>query len=213
MSALAIGLFFPSHPALLLTSAQNCFKRIFQREGKYTSFADKAGERARSSTTIDAPAGTAPAPAPVSNSASSNAVAPPAASPTERRGSVVLPCVVADCKQPRVSRKSYCLEHLNNNSSTPSGVSRGSGAAAEAMPSNVSDLFDAIASKNVDRVKDLLSGEQSAGLLFRTNARGMTPIEAAFTGIANSRACGEAMLAWLQNKVSALEQQQAAGAQ
>lgn len=163
--------------------------RIFTKEGKYSSFGEKtlpkgadggAADRARASTT-DVPS---------SSSGSSSTV--------ERRGSVVLPCVVADCKGARVVRKSYCLEHLNS----AQEASNGSGAS--------SDLFDAIASKNVDKVKDVLSRESTTAIVFKPNAKGVTPLEAAFTGIQNARACGEAIQQWLQKKVEALEKTESA---
>jgi DNA-directed RNA polymerase subunit RPC12/RpoP len=167
---------------------KNCFMRIFTKEGKYSSFGEKtlpkgaeatgngaSGDRARASTT-DVPSSTSAG-----------------ASAGERRGSVVLPCVVADCKNPRVVRKSYCLEHLNSQSESANGSSASS------------DLFDAIASKNVDKVRDILSRESTTAVAFRPNAKGVTPLEAAFTGIQNSRACGEAITQWLQKKVEALE--------
>ena len=69
-------------------------------------------------------------------------------------------------------------------------------------------LSDAIASKHTDKVSAILAEEKSAGLLFKLNGRGMTPLEQAFTGIQNSRACGEIMLEWLKNHVAALEKKE-----
>lgn len=151
--------------------------RIFKREGKYSSFGDKT-----------LPKGAAGADGVVSPEAAEVT----AAAPTERRASVILSCVVADCSAPRVARKNYCLEHLNS----------GAGEVSSAT----SDLLEAIAAKSVDKVKAVLETQTSTAILFQpTPPRNITPIEAAFTGIQNSRACGEAMLAWLQAKVQALE--------
>lgn len=162
------------------------------------SFGDKTlpkaeAERARSATTTDAPSASPPL------SASSPSPPPAAAgsSAAERRGSaVVLTCVVADCKQPRVPRKNYCFEHVNS--------------AAAAEPEGAEDLAAAIASKNVDKVAAILAQEKTADLLLRPNAKGITPIEQAFTGIANSRACGEKMIDWLRAYVADLEKNKAA---
>jgi len=156
---------------------KTCFKKIFTREGKYSSFSEKGGDRSRANTADQSN------PAPVLSPAGG----PPHA---ERRASLILQCVVADCKNPRVARKQYCLEHLNS-------------AVAE-VP-GMSELVDAIDKKDVAKVKDILSGEKNTELLFKLTPKGVTPIEHAFTGIQNSRACGEAMLNWLQSKVSALE--------
>ena len=105
-----------------------------------------------------------------------------------------MPCVVTDCKAPRVPRKSYCIEHVNSHAT-----------ANDADQGALQDLVDAIANKNADRVKEILSKEQSTEILFKTSSKNMTPIEQAFTGIGNARACGEVMLNWLNSKIQALE--------
>jgi len=185
---------------------KNCFKRIFTKEGKYSSFGEKTlpkaeAERLRAST-VDASS----TPAPAGRTASASVSVAPSSTATSsdaaRRSSVVLPCVVADCKAPRVARKSYCIQHLNQaNEATPATAS----AAAAAKSEHFDDLLEAITKKNVDRVKDILRREPTTAILFQTTPRKQTPIELAFTGIANSRACGEAMLTWLQERVSELE--------
>lgn len=174
--------------------------RIFTKEGKYSSFGEKTLPKADAErrATVD---GTAPGP---SSSPDSAADASPdaAASSSERRSSVVLSCVVANCCKPRVAKKSYCIDHVNSAS--------GSGAAGSA--SEVSEtqqaLFEAIDRKNVDKVTSILSAEKSADILFRGNNKGITPLEQAFTGIQNSRACGEAMVSWLAKYVKELEKKQ-----
>jgi len=185
---------------------KNCFMRIFKSKGQYSSFGDKTlpkaeAERARSATTTDAPSASPPSSS-FSPSPSASPSPPPssgasAPSASERRGStMVLTCVVADCKQPRVPRKNYCFEHVNS--------------AAAAEPEAAEDLAAAIASKNVDKVAAILAQEKTADLLLRPNAKGVTPIEQAFTGIANSRACGEKMIDWLRAHVAELEKNKAA---
>jgi hypothetical protein len=144
-------------------------------------------------------AGEASSSPPVPAATSASAAAAPSSSPSGRRGSagVSLPCVVADCKQPRVARKSYCAAHSNEAS-----------AASEPHPSAVQqELSEAIAGKNVDRVKAIIEREHSAELILQANLKGVTPLEQAFTGISNSRACGEVMVAWLRSHVAELEQQ------
>lgn len=160
---------------------KNCFLRIFAKEGKYSSFGEKTlpkgeAERGRAATV----GGVAPgASAPISASAAS---ASPAA---------VLTCVVADCSEARVAKKNYCLAHLNS-------------ALAEVSQSQT-DLAEAIAAKNTDKVAAILAQEKSADLLFKANGKGVTPLEQAFTGIQNSRACGEIMVNWLRTHVAELE--------
>jgi len=140
---------------------KNCFKRIFTKEGKYSSFGEKtlpkAGDaRARSQTTI--------APSSASSAASGASPSPP-----------------------------------------PAFGARSAAVAPGPVSEEAQALSDAIAGKNSDKVSAILKGLTSADLLLKPGAKGVTPIEQAFTGIANSRACGELMINWLANHVQQLE--------
>src|SRR6185437_11598505 len=121
---------------------KNCFLRIFSREGKYSSFGDKtlpqqggaaggAADRSRSNTgeqsnpmpgsasqsgSFPSASAARDASHSASSSSSSSSAAP------ERRASVVLTCVVADCKGARVPRKNYCLEHLQSGESNAASL-------------------------------------------------------------------------------------------
>lgn len=127
---------------------QNCFLRIFKTAGRYSSFGEKtlpsqsSEDRARSETTDGAPS---------------------ASPPAERRGSVVLPCVVADCKGARVARKSYCIEHLNANNATSN----------EGTPA-FNELIEAITNKNVDKVQQILAGEETTAIVFQKTSQDHT---------------------------------------
>ena len=168
--------------------------RIFTKEGKYSSFGEKTLPKADAErrATVD---GTAPGPSSSPDSASADASPDSsAAASADRRSSVVLSCVVANCSKPRVAKKNYCIEHVNS-------------SAAE-VSEQQQQLSEAIERKNVDKVNSILAGEKSADLLFKANAKGVTPLEQAFTGIQNSRACGEAMVNWLRNHVKELEKKQ-----
>lgn len=169
--------------------------RIFKKEGKYSSFGEKTlpkadAERTRSATTDASSSSHADS---HHGDASNGSSAGPSSSAGERRSSVILACVVADCTKPRVAKKNYCIEHVNN-------------AAVNAELSEQSQaLVEAIERKNTDKVTAILKEEKSADILFKPNAKGVTPLEQAFTGIQNSRACGEVMVNWLRNHCKELE--------
>jgi hypothetical protein len=175
-----------------------CGGSVFTREGKYSSFGEKTlpkadAERARSATTFDPP------------SASAN-VAPEA---PDRRASVVQTCAQQECKKPRVALKSFCVEHLAANAAAANASPASSPSAASAAVSDEQRaLSEAIASKSVDKVSAILKDLKSAELLLKPIGTKGSPIEQAFTGIANSRACGELMVDWLRKHVAELEKKQ-----
>lgn len=162
---------------------KNCFMRIFKSAGRYSDFGDKTLPKAGAGAGASTDKPAAAAPAaPAATPAAAPTAAPVAAAP-------VAAAPAATAAVPASERRQ-----------------------SVALPQSSQDLFEAISGRNVGEVEQLLAQEQSAAILFRTNQRGMTPIEAAFTGIQNSRACGEAMLSWLQKKVAALEQANAGAA-
>jgi hypothetical protein len=177
-----------------------CPRAVFTREGKYSSFGEKTlpkadAERARSATTFDPP------------SASAN-VAPEA---PDRRASVVQTCAQQECRKPRVALKSFCVEHLAANAAAANASpasSPSSAAAAAAVSDEQRALSEAIASKSVDKVSAILKDLKSAELLLKPMGTKGSPVEQAFTGIANSRACGELMVDWLRKHVTELEKKQ-----
>jgi len=178
---------------------KNCFMRIFKEKGPYSSFGEKTlpkaegGQAARERAATHDPTSSTKTTTTTTTSSSISTASLSAALPvvSERRSSVVLPCQVADCKAARQGSSSYCAAHVNS----PLAQQSEESAA----------LFDAVSSKNVDKVNSILNGLTSSELLFAPNQRGASVFETAFSGIANSRNCGEAIVNWLKKHNEKLE--------
>lgn len=69
----------------------------------------------------------------------------------------------------------------------------------------LNQLFEAIQSRNVAKTKEaVLSSSSGLEILFKTNSKGQTPIEFAFSGFNNAKACGNAMLDLLSAQIATL---------
>lgn len=177
---------------------KTCFKKIFLKEGRYSSFGDKtlphaqqhgSGSGSGSGSTADKSANNNTGLSAVSEIESATAAVDlnNHTSPTGRRGSVQAPCVVPECKNNRLDSKNFCSEHSELVSDSD---------AAKLQP-----LLDAIEKRESNKVTEFIN-ENGVECLLKYTARGVTPIELAFTGVRNSRQCGQLMLDAIRNELN-----------
>jgi len=163
---------------------KTCFKKIFLKAGKYSDFdggnlsKDELAKLAEDSQSPSAGHQSTPS-TDLSN-----------LSLTDRRrsslGTSLNPCVVPECKTPRVTGKIVCENHANLQNDEHVKL--------------LQPLIDAIEVKNSEKVKEWLKSNPIE-LLFSFTSRGVTPIEFAFTGVRNSRAQGQILLDAIREKL------------
>jgi len=163
------------------TLLQNLFQKNFLKAGKYSDFdGGNLSKDELAKLAEDAQSGHQSSP----SSDLSNL------SLTDRRrsslGTSLNPCVVPECKQPRVTGKIVCENHASLQN--------------EEHVKQLQPLIDAIEVKNSENVKEWLKSNPIE-LLFSFTSRGVTPIEFAFTGVRNSRAQGQILLDALRENI------------
>jgi len=153
---------------------------MFLKEGRYTSLTENKIPETRSSSSSISHSHSS------STSTSGSSAAP--SKPTHERRPSLQNCVVAGCRNPRVSTRGYCGDHANSPQQTD-----------ESKP-----LVEAIDARNAVKVLEILK-EKGSSALFKNLPTGQNPIEYAFSGFRNTKDCGIAMIDYLKMRISELE--------